>query len=146
MTDNTVLLRCGSCGTVNRVPAGRLTEHPRCGKCRAFLDFPQRPVEVTEATFNNEVLRWPGLAIVLFWASWCAHCRGMMIILEEMAKQKAGMMKVVMINAEREGMLARRFDVMSLPKLVLFRNGVKINELNGAVERANLESWISYSG
>jgi thioredoxin 2 len=62
-----VLLRCQSCGSVNRVVAGRLSSGPRCGKCGAAITFPGRAVEVTAATFQKEVLSEPGAVLVNFW-------------------------------------------------------------------------------
>lgn len=64
----TVLVRCESCGVINRLPAVRAVERPRCGKCRQHLVIPLKPVEVTERTFHREVLRWPGAALAVFWS------------------------------------------------------------------------------
>ncbi len=144
MSDKTVLLRCRNCAAVNRVPAARLTEHPRCGKCKSPLEFPSVPIEATTSTFDGEVLGWPGAVLFFFWAPWCAHCRGMFPIIEELARRRAGMLKVVRVNTEKELLLARRFDVVSVPRLALYRNGEKLNEINGAVQRLQLEEWLDY--
>ncbi len=64
---DSVLLRCGACGSANRVSAGKLGSGPRCGKCGASLSFPRGPVEVTAATFSREVLSSPGAVLVEFW-------------------------------------------------------------------------------
>lgn len=63
-----VLLRCPSCGSVNRVLTSRLGEMPRCGKCGAGITFPDRPVEVTARIFQKEVLSEPGTVLVEFWS------------------------------------------------------------------------------
>jgi thioredoxin 2 len=144
MSNGSALLRCRSCRTVNRVPVGRLAEKPKCGKCKAYLDFPHAPVEGTAANFDSEVLDSPGLVLVFFWAPWCAHCRGMMPSIQELARRMAGRLKVVMVNTEKETPLARRFDVMSLPRLTLYRGGQQVNELNGAVSSTQLNEWIGY--
>lgn len=145
MTIDSVLLRCGSCHTVNRVPVSRLNEKSKCGKCRGLLDFPRSPVEVTDSNFTREVLEWPGVVLLFFWATWCAHCRGMMLMLEDLARNKAGIIKAGMINTEQSLILARRFDVMSVPRLTLYRNGKMLDELNGAVSKSQLEEWIEYA-
>ena len=144
MTNSTTLLRCRTCRTVNRVPVDRLAESPKCGKCKAYLDFPRAPVEGTGANFDSEVFDSPGLVLVFYWAPWCAHCRGMMPAIQELARSMAGRLKVIMVNTEKEISLARRFDVMSLPRLALYRGGQQVNELNGAVSRAQLDEWIAY--
>lgn len=64
---DSVLLRCQSCGSINRVITGKLASAPHCGKCGSTLTFPRRPVEVTAATFNKEVLSSPGTVLVEFW-------------------------------------------------------------------------------
>ncbi len=138
------LLRCKACKTVNRVPSVRLAEKPLCGKCKAHLDFPRVPVEGTSANFEEEVLESPGFVLLFFWAPWCAHCRGMMPSVQELARRMAGRLKVIMVNTEKEISLARRFDVMSLPRLTLYRGGRQLNELNGAVSSAQLDEWIGY--
>jgi thioredoxin 2 len=144
MSDKTVLLRCGSCAAINRLPAARLTDRPLCGKCKSQLEFPSVPVEATASNFDTEVLGWPGAVLVFFWAPWCAHCRGMFPIIDELAHRRAGILKVVRVNTEKEILLARRFDVVSVPRLALYRNGEKLNEINGAVQRLQLEEWLDY--
>ncbi len=144
MTNRTTLLRCRFCRTVNSVPVNRLAESPKCGKCKAYLDFPHAPIEATEANFGSEVLDSPGLVLVFFWAPWCAHCRGMMPAVQDLARSMAGRLKVVMVNTEKETSLARNFSVMSVPRLALYRGGQQVKEINGAVSRAQLEEWIRY--
>jgi thioredoxin 2 len=142
MSEGSVLLRCRLCATVNRIATNRLTDRPKCGRCKALLEFPKTPVEVTAANFDGEVLGSPGAVLVFFWAPWCAHCRAMIPIIEGLGRQRAGMIKVATVNTEKESLLARRFDILSVPRLELYRNGKKINELNGAVKKQDLEVWL----
>jgi thioredoxin 2 len=144
MSDNSVLLRCGKCGTVNRVPADRLADRPKCGRCKSQLDFPTVPVDIASSDFDREVLGWPGVVLVFFWASWCAHCRGMFPIIDDLARRRAGIIKVARVNTEREPVLAQRFDVMSVPRLTLYRGGEKVTDLNGAVQKRQFEEWLAY--
>lgn len=144
MGNSTTLLRCKACRTVNRVPVERLNEKPVCGKCKAYLDFSRAPIEGTGANFDSEVLDSPGLVLVFFWAPWCAHCRGMMPSIEDLARKFPGRLKVVMVNTEKEITLARRFDVMSVPRLTLYRGAHQLNEINGAVSRSQLDEWVGY--
>lgn len=137
-------MRCGNCAAINRLPVARLMDHPLCGKCKSQLEFPSAPVEATASNFDTEVLGWPGPVLVFFWAPWCAHCRGMFPIIEEVAHRRAGVLKVAKVNTEKELLLARRFGVVSVPRLALYRNGGKLNEINGAVQRLQLEEWLDY--
>lgn len=142
MTGRSALIRCRSCRTVNRIPAVRLHDRPKCGKCKSLLDFPHMPVVVNDRNFHNEIVDWPGHALVFFWASWCGHCPGVMIYMKDVARERAGMLKVATLNIEQEGMLARQFSVMSVPKLVMFRNGAVVDEINGGVRKYDLDVWL----
>ena len=70
MGERSVFLRCAHCGVVNRIPVDRLMDKPKCGKCKNPLEFPLNPVDVTDANFKKEVMSWPGVALVEFWAPW----------------------------------------------------------------------------
>jgi thioredoxin 2 len=140
--EDKVLLRCKSCRTVNKVSIGRLGDRPKCGKCGTLLEFPRTPVEVTDRNFREEVLENPGIVLIFFWATWCAHCRGMMPMIEDLARQKAAIIKVGMVNTEKETYLSRGFNIMSVPRLTLYRYGRIIDELTGAVQKSQFEAWI----
>jgi thioredoxin 1 len=67
-----------------------------------------------------------------------------MIAVKEVARERAGMLKVGIINVEQEKMLAGRFGVLSVPKLVLFRNGAIVDEINGAAGKRDLDAWLEH--
>jgi thioredoxin-like negative regulator of GroEL len=116
--------------------------HPKCGKCKVFLEFPKKPVEVTALNFDEEVLKWPGMVLVEFWSPRCGICLAIAPTIERLAQQKAGIAKVAMIDVEREMLLANRFDIRSTPVFFVFRNGTKIKDLYGALPRLQLEAWL----
>lgn len=116
MTDKTILLRCVHCKTTNQVPADRLTDNPKCGKCKAFLEFPNRPVDVTAANFDQEILSWPGVVLVEFWASWCGACRMITPAIDELARERAGLLKVAKVNVDYEPSLGRVLELKQLPR------------------------------
>ncbi|HTZ16836.1 MAG TPA: thioredoxin domain-containing protein [Dissulfurispiraceae bacterium] len=144
MSEN-VLVRCGRCGTVNSIPAGKIGMHPRCGRCKVLLSFPEAPINATMASFEDEVVRWPGAVLVEFWSQTCGICASLMPSIYDLARQRAGRLKVVLINVERELFLANRFNVLSLPTFIIYNNGRLINRLDGALARARLEEWIDAS-
>jgi thioredoxin 2 len=142
---DSVLIRCEQCKTVNRVPTGKLRMYPKCGKCKNPLTFPESPVEASAASFEDEVTRWPGDVLVEFWSQTCGVCMSLMPAVYDIAGQRAGSLKVVLINVERNPLLANRFKVLSLPTFIIFKNSSMINRLDGGMARARLEEWIDAS-
>ncbi len=141
-TEASVYLKCRSCGALNRLPFRRVRERPLCGKCRSPLDVPTRPVEGTDENFGREALGWPGVAIVEFWSARCGACLLIEPLFERLAYQKAGLVKVVRVNIERELSLADRFQVRSTPTILVYRNGRLIDELHGALPEPQMQTWL----
>jgi len=142
MAGGSAYIRCRSCGALNHVPVHRLMERPRCGKCKNFLECPTRPVDATEENFGREVFQWPGVVIVEFWSIRCGACTLIQPLLESLAHRKAGLVKVVKVDIERELSLANRFQVRSTPTLLVYRNGKMIDELYGALPEHGMRAWI----
>ncbi|UCF87610.1 MAG: thioredoxin fold domain-containing protein [Nitrospiraceae bacterium] len=141
----TVLLRCQSCGTVNRVAGGKLSLKPKCGRCKTVIDYPNRPVDVTASSFHHEVLSCPGAVLVDFWSPSCGHCQRLNPLLDQIAAEKAGMLKVVKINTQTEQFLAGQFGIRGVPTLILYKGGKKLRELPGALPKEQLDAWIGGS-
>lgn len=140
-----IYLRCKSCRTVNRIPAERLENQPICGKCKTLLEFPKTPVHGTSANFSQEVLDWPGTALVEFWAKWCGACRLVAPVLDQLAAERAGHLKVVKIDVDEEPHLAGHFKIKSTPTLILYQKGRMVNELAGALNKKQMSEWIEGS-
>jgi thioredoxin 2 len=142
MSADLLLLRCPSCRALNRVRDDRLQESPVCGRCKSPLEYPSKPVAVTAASFDQEVLDWPGVALIDFWAPWCGPCRFVAPVLEDLASRRAGRLKVVKVNTEEQPALATRFRIQAIPTLVLYQNGKQLDQVAGALSGKELEKWI----
>lgn len=142
MSEGLTYLRCSSCRALNRVPANRLMEGPKCGKCKNTLSFPVRPVDATEQTFGKEVFEWGGVVIVEFWSPRCGVCALIAPFLDRLAYLKAGLVKVVKVNIEENFSLANRFQIRSTPTLLVYRNSKLIDELYGALPEREMQAWI----
>ena len=101
-----------------------------------------RPIKVTDATFDREVIDSDKLVLVDFWASWCGPCRALAPSLEHLAKEYAGRLKVVKYNTEENRRVAGQMKIRSLPSMVLFDQGEVVGVQIGALPYGRLESWI----
>jgi thioredoxin 2 len=133
------VIRCPNCGTKNRVKGATEAGVPRCGKCKNHLPW---IVPATEQDFDQEV-RAPVPVIADFWAPWCAPCRMVDPVLEAMAKDHAGHLKILKVNVDEEPELARRFGAMSIPLLVGFKDGEEVERVVGALPRKQLEERLA---
>ena len=145
MANETVLIRCRSCGTRNRIPTARLQDGPRCGRCKnsfPAIPTPSRPVMVTDRTFANEVIASPLPVMLDCWASWCAPCGAMAPILDDLARAYVGRLKIAKLNVDQNPVTASRYSVMSLPMLLFFRDGKVVDTAAGALPRQEVERYL----
>ncbi|RMH77993.1 MAG: thioredoxin [Actinomyces sp.] len=130
-------IRCPACGTRNRIPTGA-RGRPRCARCKTDLPW---IVEAGDADFDTAVAGSTP-AVVDLWAPWCGPCRMIAPALEELARERAGRLKVVKVNVDESPGVSRRFAVQSIPLLLLVRDGEVIDRQVGAAPKAAIEAWI----
>jgi thioredoxin len=132
MTD---IVRCPNCGQANRVPDGRKAV---CGKCKTPLTAGQ-PVEVNDANFAETIRS--GAFVVDFWAGWCGPCRMIAPVIEEMAASRSDV-RFAKLDVDKNPRTAASYRAMSIPLLVLFKDGVEKGRVVGAVPRTQIEAAI----
>jgi thioredoxin 2 len=133
-------LLCSSCHAVNRADETRLTRAV-CGKCAAPLAG--GAVLHLDAPLLDALLAKDGLPLLVdFWAPWCGPCRTMAPAFEEAAAQLAPEVRLGKVDTEREQALGARFQVRSIPTLVLFQNGRELGRLAGARPARDIVAWV----
>jgi thioredoxin 2 len=126
-------LTCSSCGKANRIrPSAKGVPH--CGSCSAVLPW---VVAADDATFDIEADASVAVLVDL-WAPWCGPCRVVGPIVEELARDYAGRLKVVKVNVDESPAVAQRFQAFSIPTLVVIRAGRMVDRIVGAVPKSQL--------
>jgi thioredoxin 2 len=131
------VVTCSSCGTRNRVPFAGLGR-VRCSNCHADLPW---LVEASDPTFDEAVASRM-LVLVDVWAVWCAPCRAIAPVVEQLSRELAGRLKVVKVDADRSPVVSRRHNVTAIPTLLLYRDGVEVSRQVGAVPAPRLRAWV----
>lgn len=97
---------------------------------------------VTDDTFEKEIEKHEGLAIVDFWATWCGPCRIIAPILDQLATEYTGKVKVAKLDVDTNIRTATRFNVRSIPMLLFFKNGKVVDQIVGAVPKVHIENKL----
>jgi thioredoxin 2 len=140
--DEAVVYACSACGAMNRMLRSRLGDDPVCGRCKEKV-FPRRPVTVTDATWKKEVEESPIPVLVDFWAPWCGPCRAVAPMLEALAGERAGKLKIAKLNVDENPRSAARFSVQAIPTMIIFRGPLEVDQIRGAVPKPTLEAHLA---
>jgi len=99
-------------------------------------------LEITDATFDSIVIKSDVPVVVDFWASWCGPCRQVGPVIAQLADQYAGKVKVGKVNVDDNQDVAARMGISSIPTVILFKNGERVDELIGAAPKSSYERMI----
>lgn len=132
-------LRCKQCQTKNRIPPAKIGTLAKCGHCKTTIDTREllqtTPLMVTDANFEEMVLRSSVPILLDCWATWCSACATLSPVLETMARDFKGRFRVAKLNVEANPILTARYDLRSLPTLLIFDKGQLKDTLVGALPK-----------
>jgi thioredoxin 2 len=138
-----MLRTCSACNATNRIPAARLHEPAKCGRCKGALPRSSTPIEVPDvATFDDLIGNARVPVLVDFWAAWCGPCRMVAPEVHRVAEQLAGRALVLKVNTEQLPQLASRYRVQGIPNFVVFERGQLVRQQAGAMRAADLARLV----
>lgn len=131
------VITCAKCGAKNRVDENRLTNsEAKCGRCGAKLSASgngkAKPLTVTDSSFQNEILQAANTTLVDCWAPWCGPCRIVGPIMDQLAAESDGRYRVAKLNVDENPMTATRYQIASIPTMLIFKNGALVDRIVGA--------------
>jgi thioredoxin 2 len=136
------VVSCSNCGAKNRVELDRAAEgQAKCGKCGTPLDInkvadqadDKKPLVITDATFERDVLDAGSTPVLVdCWAPWCGPCRMIGPIMDQLAAESNGRYRIAKLNVDENPRIASRFQIQSIPTMLIFKDGKLVDRLIGA--------------
>jgi len=141
-SQRTATVACQFCSTLNRVNVARLDQKPKCAECGRpiLLD---RPLHVSDATFERVTTDTEIPVVVDFYADWCGPCKMMAPILDELAQERQGEVLVVKLNTDENQATAQRLNIRGIPTLAVYRQGREVVRQTGAVPRSEVNAMLA---
>lgn len=99
-------------------------------------------VQITDGTFEEQVIKGKGLILVDFWAEWCGPCRMVAPILDELAGEYEGQATIAKLNVDENREAAARFGIRSIPTILFFKDGTQVDQIIGALSKAALKAKV----
>ncbi len=139
---DSINISCAACSSTNRLPADRLSDSPKCGQCKQAL-FNGKVIELTSANVVS-TLNHNGVPVVVdCWAPWCGPCRSFAPTFEQATKELEPQFRFAKLNTEQEQSVAGRWNIRSIPTLIIFKAGKEVDRMSGALPLNQLKQWLA---
>lgn len=133
---------CSECGHINTVEVQAQYTEADCAHCKASL-LETKPVNVDEAAFDNHIWNSDLLVVVDFWAPWCSPCKKMAPDFEEAAASQPMNARFLKVNTDEQKSLATRYNIRTLPTLIVFKNGYEMNRIIRMMSTEEIQKWTA---
>lgn len=138
---STITSRCPHCQSMNRLPIARIDASAKCGKCKQPL-LQGKPIEGT--AMNLQALINSDTAVVIdFWAPWCNPCVSFAPVFAEVAEEESQRLRFVKVDTEAQQQIAAQYQIRSIPTLMVFKKGRRLDSLNGALPKQQFKQWLA---
>jgi thioredoxin 2 len=141
MSEESRHIVCPNCTSVNRISSARDARKAKCGRCHQPL-FTGRPASASAKSFATHIQRNDIPVVVDFWAEWCGPCKAMAPVYERVTSEFEPEVRFLKVDTEAEPELSARYNIRSIPTLMLFRNGNVVAQQAGAMGAEALRSWL----
>lgn len=139
---STTNITCQNCNAKNRLPTERLADKPKCGKCKQAV-FNGRPVELTSANVAAVLNHSDIPVLVDCWAAWCGPCKSFAPTFNQAAAELEPYYRLAKLNTEQQQAIASRWQIRSIPTLILFKAGKEVARVSGALPLGQLKQWLA---